>query len=211
MTLDEALEAFAQLLDEHAEAQRDPGPGGDNFRCVECRGCYDCRFCVSCLRCEECTYCEGCEDCSGCTQCKTSKGCTGCTHCEDCRDCSDSHYLTLCIDCEECVQCFACVGLSGEEFCLLNERYSRKEYFELAGKLREALDERMATGWRPPGVELDGDGSSTREVEERSAWDESAPAAAAGPSLTRGVRPARPGGRPGGSLTAPRRPERGDD
>jgi len=191
-TLDEVLAALDRLVDEHLEASVDPGPGADNFRCVDCRGCYSCRFCVSCLRCEECTYCEGCEDCRDCTQAKRLKGCVGCTHCEDCADCQSSHYLTLCIDCEDCVQCFACVGMSGEEFCVLNERYSRSEYFELVGALREELGARVAKGWRPEIVGLEA-ASVEQEEDGREDQPESLQSSPTSPSLTRAARPQRPG------------------
>jgi len=173
-TLDEVLAALDRLVDEHLEASADPGPGADNFRCVDCRGCYSCRFCVSCLRCEECTYCEGCEDCRDCTQAKRLKGCVGCTHCED------------------CVQCFACVGMSGEEFCVLNERYSRSEYFELVGALREELGARVAKGWRPEIVGLEA-ASVEQEEDGREDQPESLQSSPTSPSLTRAARPQRPG------------------
>jgi hypothetical protein len=56
------------------------------------------------------------------------------------------------MDCEDCVQCFGCVGLSGEEFCVLNEKLSRKEYFARVKALRAELDAWVRGGWRPPWV-----------------------------------------------------------
>jgi hypothetical protein len=200
MTLDEVLRAFERLLEEQDEALRDPGPGSENFQCVDCVGCHRCRFCTSCLRCEDCTYCEHAEDCVGCTQSRRIRGCVECTHCMDCTDCQDSQYLTLCVDCRGCVQCFACVGLANEEFCVLNERYPRTEYFELVGRLREALHTRLVRGDLPSvtGFDFAVEHSALAQSASERPRGEPEPAAAtpARPSLTRGARPPRRPTRP---------------
>jgi hypothetical protein len=65
----------------------------------------------------------------------------GCNEVELSESCEDSQYLLLCLDCSGCEQCFACVGLRGESYCVLNKRYSRKDYFQLVQALKKRLEE----------------------------------------------------------------------
>jgi hypothetical protein len=51
----------------------------------------------------------------------------------------------LCLACSRCEQCFACVGLQGESYCILNQRYSRKDYFIIVQGLRKRLEEQRAS------------------------------------------------------------------
>ena len=136
------------------EDQRQDDPGEGNFRCENCTACYDCRFCVGCDSCEGCTYCEECLDCAGCTQCKRSVSCSKSTYLDDCRECDNSRYLSLCVQCTECLHCLGCVGLNGAEFCVLNEQYSRKEYFNVLRRVQALMEERLAKGWRPGPIGL---------------------------------------------------------
>ena len=53
--------------------------------------------------------------------------------------CSHSQYLVRCTDCTSCTYCFGCVGLVGKDFHILNERYSRSEFFALTSKLKKAF------------------------------------------------------------------------
>jgi hypothetical protein len=55
----------------------------------------------------------------------------------------------LSVGCKDCVHCFACVGLDGAEFCILNERHSRRDYQARVAELRAALEARASKGWRP--------------------------------------------------------------
>ncbi|MEX1362808.1 MAG: hypothetical protein AB1Z98_06760 [Nannocystaceae bacterium] len=148
--LDELLEALQALVEAQTEPPAERESGGGNFRCEDCEDCSQCRFCKGCVNCDDCTYCEGCRNCEGCTHCRDCDGCSNVTHSRWSAQCEDSSYLTLCLDCEGCVQCFACVGLSGAEFCILNEKLPRKAYFGRVAALRGAIEEREASGWRPP-------------------------------------------------------------
>ena len=160
--LDEVLQALQALMEAQAQTPVPREAGQGNFRCERCEDCSHCRFCNDCNACEDCTYCDDCDGCSGCTHCKDCERCRETTHSRWSSGCSKSSYLTLCLDCEGCVQCFACVGLTGAEFCILNEKLPRKAYFSRVAALRAALEERVTTGWRPP----------WSEVEEEEADDE---------------------------------------
>lgn len=153
--LDELMAEIDRLLDAH-EAQQADDPGEGNFRCENCVACYSCRFCVECDSCEDCTYCEESVDCARCTHCKRCVSCDGCTYTEDSRDCEGGRYLTLCVGCKNCVHCLGCVGLSDAEFYVLNEKRSRKEYFQILRAVQAELTTRLGDGWRPPSIGLVG-------------------------------------------------------
>jgi hypothetical protein len=141
LTPDELLSQFRGLIDAY-RAARDPVRAGEgNLRCDQCLDCNRCRFCVQCVRCDDCSNCEQCEDCVRCTRSRGSRGCTGSNYVELSDACEESQYLLLCLACVRCEQCLACVGLEGESYCILNQRYSRKEYFVIVKSLKKRLEE----------------------------------------------------------------------
>jgi hypothetical protein len=148
--LDDVLDEIQQLLDAQKQVEERRREGEGNFRCVRCNGCNECRFCVDCTDCDDCTYCESCTACTGCTQSKACRDCQRTSHSFASRACDACSYVTLCVGCEECVHCFACVGLAGAEFCILNEKLSRKDYQARVAELKGALERRLADGWLPP-------------------------------------------------------------
>ena len=144
LTPDELLSRFRGLLVAY-RATRDPlRTGESNLRCEQCLDCNRCRFCAQCLRCDDCSNCEQCEDCVRCTRSKHSRRCTACNFVELSDACEDSQYLVLCLACSRCEQCFACVGLQGESYCILNQRYSRKDYFIIVQVRKKRLEEQRA-------------------------------------------------------------------
>ncbi|MFY0537247.1 hypothetical protein [Nannocystis pusilla] len=145
-TLDELLVQFRGLLDAHRAGMAPSRAGEGNLRCDGCLDCNRCRFCVQCVRCNDCSNCELCHDCRACTRSRMSRSCVRSGHLEFCEGCEDSQYLVLCVDCTGCTQCFACVGLKNEEFCVLNQRYSRKDYFPAVQALKRRLEEAIAGG-----------------------------------------------------------------
>lgn len=64
---------------------------------------------------------------------------SGCHHCVECESSSGSSYLVRCVGMSSCSYCFGCVGLSGKDFHVLNEPYSRQDYFALVKRLRRDL------------------------------------------------------------------------
>ncbi len=141
LTPDALLSQFRGLIDAYRAARDPTRPGEGNLRCDQSLECNRCRFCVQCLRCDDCSNCEQCEDCVRCTRSKGSRSCVGCNFVELSDACEDSQYLVLCLDCSRCDQCFACVGLRGESYCILNQRYSRKAYFQVVQALKKKLEE----------------------------------------------------------------------
>lgn len=143
LTLEELLAQFRGLLTAYRVARDPVHVGEGNLRCEQCLDCNRCRFCVRCVRCDDCGNCEQCEDCVRCTRTKAARRCVGCNDVELSDSCEDSQYLLLCLACVRCEQCFACVGLQGESYCVLNKRYSRKDYFQVTQALKKKLEEQI--------------------------------------------------------------------
>ena len=72
-----------------------------------------------------------CEATTGSSHCLRCTGCHDCSHCQDSRGCTGSAYLVQCASCSDCTYCTGCVGLNRKEFHILNQPYSRTEYFAL--------------------------------------------------------------------------------
>ncbi len=114
----------------------------ENTACVACTACERCVESTFCSRSKallRCHYCVDAERCVGSNHCRASKDLFACNHCESSERCSQSSYLVRCFDCTSCTYCFGCVGLVGRDFHVLNEPYSRSEYFALLAKLKKTL------------------------------------------------------------------------
>ncbi len=129
---DAALQA---LLRVHEASEENPG----SVRCEGCRACVSCMFCKACQACHRCTHCTGCRTSSHLTHCHDCSGCHECAYCERSENCAGASYLVLCRDCSDCTYCFGCVGLARKDFHILNQPYTRSEYFRIMEKLRGAL------------------------------------------------------------------------
>jgi hypothetical protein len=110
-----------------------------SYACKECERCTACMFCEGCANCYRCTHCEGCRDCSECSHSVECVSCHTCAYCVQSELCVGSAYLTLSRNCADCTYCFGCVGLSRKDFHILNQPYSRKDYFDLVKKLKVEL------------------------------------------------------------------------
>lgn len=127
--------ALGELKREHDNRDDNPGSHG----CEGCQRCYHCMFTTDSQDCFSCNYCHGCSRCSGCTQCRDCSHCHNCSYCVQSEHCSDSSYLILSENCSDCVFCFGCVGLVEKEFHILNEPFSRDEYFKRVAELKESF------------------------------------------------------------------------
>jgi len=154
LDLDEILVSFAELVEQYGQAAgEEADEDSDNFRCIDCVGCRSCRFCTACHGCTECTYCDASVDSKRCTQGRELLACVDCSHSTHSAYCEQSAYVVLSYECRKCIHCFGCVGLTGQEFCILNEKYSRRDYFEAVARLKAALDAKSLNGWSPPWFE----------------------------------------------------------
>jgi len=98
--------------------------------------CFGCMFIDGCRDCFDCTHCTDCIECRSCTQCTDCEDCYDCAHCVACDRCAGSSHLIQCTRCVDSEFCFGCVGLVDAEFCILNDSYTREEYFERREQLR---------------------------------------------------------------------------
>jgi hypothetical protein len=135
MTASDFEGAYRQLV-------RDAKGAGENVRCLaceQCEGCRECTFCVGSRGLARCNYCGDCRDCVDCSHCIRCRGCLACQHCVDSEHCVGSAYLVRSIGCSGCTYCFGCVGLSRNDFRILNDPYDRTTYFELTSRLVREL------------------------------------------------------------------------
>ena len=117
----------------------------DEAPSIGCIGSSDVRASAACMfshnleNSHRCTHCSDCVDCSDLSH---STGCASChasAYLAESRHCTHSAYLVRCVSCTECTYCFGCVGLSKKDFHILNQPYSRKEYFAVVEKLKKEL------------------------------------------------------------------------
>ncbi len=114
----------------------------DNVGCVQCTDCQACQHSTFCVdgrgltRCHYCTRCERCVDCSHCTDCRELSGCKHLVDCERCAQCS---YCTRSVELVGCTYCYGCVGLVGKDFHILNQPFTREEYFAMVRALERAV------------------------------------------------------------------------
>lgn len=78
--------------------------------------------CVDCFSITDCELCYECIDCDKCYKTRFS---------EESKECRDSFFLHSCRNCSDCV---GCVNLVNQQYCILNKKYRKEEYFE---KLKE--------------------------------------------------------------------------
>jgi hypothetical protein len=134
-TASEFRSALRQLRRQHESNSANPG----SHETESSERCYDCMFTVDSTDCVQCTDCDGCARCIKCTHCTDCEHCYGSNHCIDSSHCADSSHLIACESCVDCEFCFGCVGLVDAEFHILNESFTREEYFERLALLEEAL------------------------------------------------------------------------
>ncbi len=106
---------------------------------VNCTRCSSCVFCQESDRCYRCSYCDKCDNSTNLTHCTKNSSCHNMANSVECASCTNSAFLVMCKDMTECNYCFGCVGLSRKDFHILNEPYSRSEYFEITSQLHKLL------------------------------------------------------------------------
>lgn len=60
-----------------------------------------------------------------CYECSNSNNLYGCLYCTECYE---SRYLIHCENCTNCTHCAFCYGLTSQEYCIRNIKYSKEEY-----------------------------------------------------------------------------------
>ena len=68
-----------------------------------------------------------------CYECVNCNECYGVFYSQDCTNCRDSCFCSACIGCQNC---FGCTNLSGQEYCIFNEKLDKVTYENRLGALR---------------------------------------------------------------------------
>lgn len=126
----------------YRELVQEYGRDRANVSCIECERCHGCQsstFCQDSERLIRCHFCVRCQNCSDSSHCRGSRGLIGCQHCVDSENCSSSSYVVRSVGLTGCTYCFGCVGLYDKDFHILNQPYSRKDYFALTSRLMKEL------------------------------------------------------------------------
>ncbi len=96
-------------------------------RCEDTLYTYIAKDLVNCMDCFAVDSCELCYECIDCNKCyKTSFS-------QESVECRDSMFLYSCKNCSNCV---GCVNLVNQEYCILNEKYSKQDYFKKLEELK---------------------------------------------------------------------------
>jgi len=100
----------------------------------------NCYLCFSTGGSEDCFYvgpqCVGDKNCCSCSMTRNSEWSYMLVDCEQCYRVSFSQNSKNCIDstflynCRNCQDCLGCTNLRNKNYCILNEQYSKEDYFK---------------------------------------------------------------------------------
>ena len=94
------------------------------YRVINCKNCIDITYSFDLERSYDCLFCFKSYNLN---------------YSFNCRDCMDSYFL---YDCRNCQNCFMSWNLRNQKYCILNQQYSKEDYFE---KIKEYnLDSRSS-------------------------------------------------------------------
>lgn len=118
----------------------------DNKNCYLCfAGNYseDCLYCYNAQHSKSCVDCLFVWNSEILFQCVQCEDCYQCFYCSHSKNCSNSMFLDDCLSCRDC---FMCANLRNKQYCILNQQYTKDEYFDkcndlLAGGYSECLED----------------------------------------------------------------------
>lgn len=109
----------------------------------------DCSFCFDAYECQDCSYLQDCWRTKDSADATFSDGSELCYECFslglNTYNCNFCNYIRTCADCEygellfNCKHCFGCVYLQSKEFYILNQPYSRDEYFKKVAEIKAQM------------------------------------------------------------------------
>lgn len=154
----EGLEKVSEMLE---KAKLDfPHRSSRILKSEDCTG----NFIVNSKNTNYCFDVKGCWDCSYCAQVIDAKDSYDVNYCEyfeltyehigfdnnynvkfscisgNCKDCD---YTDFCMNCNDL---FGCISMKKNQYCILNKKYSKEEYFDLAAKLKDNMKKRGEYG-----------------------------------------------------------------
>jgi hypothetical protein len=86
------------------------------------------------IKCKDCVDCFTAFECELCYSCVDVRNCYNCIAVIDSSSVSDS---IACLRCTNINNCFGCVNLKNAEYCIFNEQYSKQEYQQKIGDLKQ--------------------------------------------------------------------------
>lgn len=141
---------FADLVNvEHAS-------GNCLYHCRNVLGGYDCLECQDCLYIEESKKLKDCmditilEESELCYEISSSHILYNSNYCFQCASSSDLDFCELVMNSKHC---FGCISLNRKAYCVLNQPYSKEEYFKKVAEIKEWMKrEKISPDWffRPP-------------------------------------------------------------
>jgi hypothetical protein len=109
------------------------------FSAFSAKGIEDCKYIINGNKARECYECYVAVDDS--EFCYDSLGCAGTRNVKASHLPWDSFDIDYTDACESCQNIFGCVGLLHHNYCILNKRYEKDEYFKLRDKIIENMKE----------------------------------------------------------------------
>ena len=97
---------------------------------------------------EDCFYMYDCQedkDCMDCCAFNKSELCYGCIENSTLYNCNFMYWCANCVDCEyllycfDCKNCFGCMDLMHKQYMILNEQYTKEEYFKKLGEIKDGM------------------------------------------------------------------------
>lgn len=128
-------------------------PENFNYKCENCEGDH----LIECKNCRNSYFINKSEDCKNIYFGNTNmKNCMDCSQVADAEYCYEilggsgyknifcpwpmyGHDNLYCNHCENCTNCFGCFGLKRKQYCILNKKYSKGEYEDLAAQIIEKM------------------------------------------------------------------------
>lgn len=109
----------------------------------------NCFMCFHAEKCQDCAYLYdeivGLKDCMDCTHVQDCELCYNLMSASECYNVDCSWWAANSQDCMYCYciqaskNCFGCVYLQRREYCILNQQYSKEEYFKKIAEIKDDL------------------------------------------------------------------------
>lgn len=112
------------------------------YRSANCYWCFDGEDNQGCLYTFDTEHSRDCVDCFSLHECELCYECAGLGHSYNCSFVESGDYLRDCHFCTHCYKSehlFGCVNLAHAKYCILNQQYSREDYFRKAAEIKKEL------------------------------------------------------------------------
>lgn len=108
----------------------------DAYFCFDIDGCERVGYIDESKKLHDCYDISILEESEGCYEISSSHILNNCNFCFQCASCSDLEYCELVFNSKNC---FGCISLNHKEYYILNEPYSRQDYFKKVAEIKAEL------------------------------------------------------------------------